>query len=261
MAQGDSLNFVEITPENPPNMNLIRVALDVPLSTLFDYKVDDAMQLAIGQCVVVPFGRKEVVGIAMEWAAQSELDVARIKSVVRVLDDVPPLPSETLALLRFCSDYYHYPLGMTALSALPSRLRDVEPIALKQSVVYTLSAVGQALDIESLPKRRVVQQRILLALRQATMTGTQLRELSASAPATLKLLIEAGWVEMARTPNPLPLAGEDAIEKNNFQSSPRLKNSRGPRIPSMRCNSRAKSSSPSAKFRCSLFTINTGASA
>ncbi|MFA7399589.1 MAG: primosomal protein N' [Sideroxydans sp.] len=176
-------------------MPIIRVALDVPLSTLFDYKVNGEMQLEIGQRVVVPFGRKQVVGIAMEWTEQSELDVARIKSVVRVLDEVPPLSSETLALLRFCSDYYHYPLGMTVLSALPTRLRDVEPIALKQSLVYTLSETGRTLDIDALPKRRVVQQRILRALLQAPKSGTQLRELSASAPAALKLLIEAGWVE------------------------------------------------------------------
>jgi primosomal protein N' (replication factor Y) len=200
-------------------MPIIRVALDVPLSTLFDYKVNDEMQLEIGQRVVVPFGRKEVVGIAMEWVEQSELDVARIKVVVRVLDDVPPLPSETLALLRFCSDYYHYPFGMTALSALPTRLRDVEPIALKQSLIYTLSETGRSLDIDALPKRRVVQQRILRALLQAPMSGMQLRELSASAPAALKLLIEAGWVEVARTPNPhlnpLPLAGEEANVKSH----------------------------------------------
>jgi primosomal protein N' (replication factor Y) len=176
-------------------MTIIRVALDVPLSTLFDYKLSDGMSLEIGQRVVVPFGRKEVVGIAMEWAEQSELDGARIKSVVHVLDDVPPLPAEILALLRFCSDYYHYPLGMTALSALPTRLRDVQPIVLKQSLVYRLSEAGRGLDIDALPKRRVVQQRVLRALLQAPMSGTQLRELSASAPAALKLLIEAGWVE------------------------------------------------------------------
>ncbi|MDD4912929.1 MAG: primosomal protein N' [Sideroxydans sp.] len=176
-------------------MPIIRVALDVPLSTLFDYKVNDEISLEIGQRVVVPFGRKEVVGIAMEWAEQSELDVARIKVVTRVLDDVPPLPSDTLKLLRFCSDYYHYPIGMTALSALPTRLRDVEPIVLKQSLVYRLSEAGRALDIDALPKRRVVQQRILRALLQTPMSGTQLRELSATAPAALKLLVEAGWIE------------------------------------------------------------------
>jgi primosomal protein N' (replication factor Y) len=176
-------------------MSIIRVALDVPLSTLFDYKVNDEISIEIGQRVVVPFGRKEVVGIAMERVDQSELDVARIKSVVRVLDDVPPLPQETLSLLRFCSDYYHYPLGMTVLSALPTRLRDIEPMVIKQSLNYTLSDAGRTRGVETLPKRRVVQQRILLALRQAPMNGAQIRELSASAPAALKLLIEAGLVE------------------------------------------------------------------
>jgi len=200
-------------------MPIIRVALDVPLSTLFDYKVQDEIQLEIGQRVVVPFGRKTVVGIAMEWAVQSELDMARIKAVVRVLEDVPPLPAETLALLRFCSDYYHYPLGMTALSALPTRLRDVEPMVLKQCAFYTLSETGRALDIGSLPKRRVVQQRILNALSQVPMSGVQLRKLSASAPAALKSLIEAGWVEVANTPaphrNPQSLAGEEAKVKSH----------------------------------------------
>lgn len=148
-------------------MPIIRVALDVPLSTLFDYVVSEKTQLEIGQRVLVPFGRKQVLGVAMEWAESSDLAAERIKPLTQVLDDVPPLPQELLTLLRFCSDYYHYPLGMTALSALPARLRSVEQIAVKQSLDYTLSVAGRALDLATLPKRRVVQQRILQALREA----------------------------------------------------------------------------------------------
>ncbi|MDP1635688.1 MAG: primosomal protein N', partial [Gallionellaceae bacterium] len=134
-------------------------------------------------------------GLAMEWAESSDLAAVRIKPVTQVLDDVPPLPQELLALLQFCSDYYHYPLGMTALSALPTRLRALEPVTIKQALDYRLSASGRALDLASLPKRRVVQQRILQALREAPLSGAQLRSLSATAPATLKVLLEAGWVE------------------------------------------------------------------
>src|SRR5512143_2190442 len=104
-------------------MPIVRVALDVPLSTLFDYVVSEKTHLKIGQRVVVPFGRKQVLGVAMEWAEHSDLALERIKPVVQVLDDVPPLPQEMLTLLRFCSDYYHYPVGSTVLSALPTRLR------------------------------------------------------------------------------------------------------------------------------------------
>jgi primosomal protein N' (replication factor Y) len=176
-------------------MPVIRVALDVPLSTLFDYVVGDDMQLKIGQRVVVPFGRKQVLGLAIEWTEHSELAIDRIKPVTQVLGDVPPLPQDLLTLLRFCSDYYHYPFGMTALSALPARLRAVEPIALKKSPDYMLSAAGKALDISALPKRRLVQQRILKVLQQMPLGGAQLRSLSPSAPAALKSLLEAGWVE------------------------------------------------------------------
>ena len=109
-------------------MPIIRVALDVPLSTLFDYFVSADTQLEIGQRVLVPFGRKQVLGVAMEWVQDSALAADRIKPVAQVLDDVPPLPQELLTLLQFCSDYYHHPLGMTVLSALPTRLRAVEPI-------------------------------------------------------------------------------------------------------------------------------------
>ncbi|WP_283745814.1 primosomal protein N' [Sideroxydans sp. CL21] len=176
-------------------MPIIRVALDVPLSTLFDYFVSADTLLGIGQRVLVPFGRKQVLGVAMEWIQDSTLAMDRIKPVTKVLDDVPPLPEELLTLLRFCSDYYHYPLGMTVLSALPTRLRAVEPIVVKQSLDYTLSATGRALDIATLPKRRVVQQRILQALREAPLSGAQLRNLSPSAPTALKSLLEEGWVE------------------------------------------------------------------
>jgi primosomal protein N' (replication factor Y) (superfamily II helicase) len=176
-------------------MPIIRVALDVPLSTLFDYAVEQNVEVIPGQRVVVPFGRKQMVGVAMERVARSDLAAARIKPVTQALDDVPPLPAELLDLLRFCSDYYHYPLGMTVLSALPARLRAVEPIVAKQATGYTLSAAGRALDISTLPSRRVVQRRILQALLNAPLNGAQLRNLSASAPAALKILLEAGWVE------------------------------------------------------------------
>ncbi|ADE10360.1 primosomal protein N' [Sideroxydans lithotrophicus] len=202
-------------------MPIIRVALDVPLSTLFDYVVSEEMRLEIGQRVVVPFRRKQALGVAMEWVQETALAVDRIKPVTQVLDDVPPLPQELLALLRFCSDYYHYPLGMTVLAALPTRLRAVEPITVKQALDYTLSAAGRALDIATLPKRRVVQQRILQALRLAPLSGAQMRTLSPSAPAALKSLLEAGWVEcVARKAGPLsnslPQAGERTNEKGNL---------------------------------------------
>ncbi len=176
-------------------MPIIRVALDLPLSTLFDYVLANDTTVAPGQRVVVPFGRKQVVGVAMECGADSELAAEKIKPVVRVLDEIPPLPAELLTLLRFCSDYYQHPLGATVLSALPARLRSCEPVTFKKMLQYTLSANGRALDLGQLAKRKVVQQRILAALQQGPLNAAQLRSMSPSASAALKALLQAGWVE------------------------------------------------------------------
>ena len=86
-------------------MYIVRVALDIPLPTLFDYFLAENMTVVAGQRVVVPFGRKQVVGVVLECVERSDLDAARIKTVVQVLYDVPPLPAELLKLLKFCSVY------------------------------------------------------------------------------------------------------------------------------------------------------------
>ncbi len=176
-------------------MKIVRVALDVPLSKLFDYSLGNDISISPGQRVLVSFGRKEMVGVAIECVASSALLAERIKPVLRVLDDTPAMPDELLGLLHFCSDYYHYPLGATVLAALPSRLRIKRAIAIQEEMQYVLSSSGCALDLILLPKRKVVQHRILAALRLGALSITQVRALSSSGVSALKGLLDAGWVE------------------------------------------------------------------
>ena len=176
-------------------MSIIRVALDLPLSTLFEYELGESILVSSGQRVVVPFGRKQVVGVVMECSAESDWAAEKIKSVVKVLDEIPPLPQELLTLLKFCSDYYHYPLGATVLSALPVRLRSSEPVAFKQARHYRLTESSRALDLDALPKRNVLQKRILVALQAGALSDTQLRALSANTSAALNILLQAEWIE------------------------------------------------------------------
>ena len=50
-----------------------------------------------------------------------------MRRVLSVQRDVPPLPADVLELLKFCSDYYHHPLGEVVLNSLPTRLRRARP--------------------------------------------------------------------------------------------------------------------------------------
>jgi len=181
-------------------MTIVRVALDVPLSTLFDYSLDNNIEIVPGQRVLVPFGRRRMVGVVMECAVDSALSAERIKPVLQVLGGFPLLSDELLILLRFCSDYYHYPLGVTVLSALPVRLRTSQLVTLKEAMQYVLSVSGRALDLSLLSKRKVVQHRILAALKSDALSAAQVRALSPSGASAIKALLHAGWVEMGTVP-------------------------------------------------------------
>ena len=136
-------------------MPIVRVALDVPLSTLFDYTVAEGVAAKIGQRVIVPFGRRQMIGVVMERVAATDVAPERIKPVSQVLPDSAPLSAQLLDLLRFCSDYYRYPIGPTVMSALPVRLRSDQPVTIKPVLNYRLSARGAALDLEDPPRKRI----------------------------------------------------------------------------------------------------------
>ncbi|MDO8312707.1 MAG: primosomal protein N', partial [Sideroxyarcus sp.] len=202
-------------------MPIVRVALDIPLPTLFDYTVEEGIAVAIGRRVIVPFGRRQLVGVVMECVAATEMAPERVKPVMQVLHDSAPLSAELLGLLRFCSDYYRYPIGQTVLSALPTRLRSDKPVITKLILSYRLTASGVALDLGVFPKRKVVQRRILAKLAEQPCNLAQLKSLSATAGAQLKALVAEGWVESVASTrstllNPLPQAGEEANEKSHI---------------------------------------------
>ncbi|CAM3389506.1 primosomal protein N' [Bordetella sputigena] len=104
-----------------PAVAWVRVALDVPLQGPFDYS--HSVALDPGTRVIVPFGRRRLVGVVTESPDQPSIDTAYIKPVERVLDDLPPFGPDWLRLARFAAAYYQRPLGEVMLPALPPPLR------------------------------------------------------------------------------------------------------------------------------------------
>ncbi len=185
-------------PVNGGLTGIVRVALDVPIHTLFDYMADEPV--APGQRVVVPLGRRQMIGVVMESVATSDLPHGRIKKVLRVLDDSEPLSAGLLELLKFCSDYYHYPIGPTVISALPTRLRSDKPLAVRRDIRYRLIRD----EADSLPRRKSVARRIVEKLAAHPCSLAQIRALSATAGAQLKWLEQEGWVGQCEMSGELP---------------------------------------------------------
>lgn len=203
-------------------MSIVRVALDIPVPTLFDYTVDEAV--AAGQRVIVQFGRRQMVGLVMECVETTDVPPDRIKEVVQVLHDSAPLSARLLELLRFCSDYYHYPIGPTVLSALPTRLRSDKPVTSKAILHYRLTK--DMTNIDLILKRKAVARRIVEMLTLQPCSFVQLRALSPSAGAQLKWLEQEGWIEQFEASTPslsLPLqGGEEQIAQHVFANAHEL---------------------------------------
>lgn len=108
----------------------VQVALDVPLRTLFDYRIPAALcalDIKPGIRVKVPFGRKTVIGVVVSLE-HPHIDESKLKDVLALVDDEPLLDPETLKLLRFGADYYHHPIGEAVIAALPIQLRSERAI-------------------------------------------------------------------------------------------------------------------------------------
>lgn len=133
-----------------------RVALGVPLPILFDYLQADAVQARPGDRVVVPFGKRERVGVVIECATASAVEASRLKRIMRVLDDAPRLPADWLQLMRFLASYYQRPLGETVVGALPPRLRSVRPMPKRRDEART-AASGAAFSSAHQPNAAQAQ--------------------------------------------------------------------------------------------------------
>ena len=192
---------------------IVRIALDVPLPKLFDYRAEDLGLADVGRRVKVPFGRKEAVGLLLEIADTSDCPPQKLKRIIGTDRNLPPLPADVLALFRFCADYYHYPLGRTALAALPTALRRWQFQQPKPRLRYALTPQGRQMLPHGLPARAVARRRLAVRLAAGAADSAELGALCGNAATVLQEWREKGWLEIApdeknAAPVPPPLLPE-----------------------------------------------------
>lgn len=109
---------------------ILRLALPSPLRRLFDYlppKGAVEEQLRPGVRLRVPFGRREVIGVLIEVAQETEVPPDKLRKALQLLDERPSLPSALFELCQWSAQYYQHSLGDTLSWALPALLRQGEP--------------------------------------------------------------------------------------------------------------------------------------
>jgi primosomal protein N' (replication factor Y) (superfamily II helicase) len=168
----------------PESLNIIQVALPVPLYRRFDYLASQPLP-PVGCRILVPFGRQQLVGIVTAHPQESELALSKLKPIARQLDESALFPTSLWMLLLWAADYYHHPIGEVLHHALPVLLRQGE-IAERKPIPCWQLRLGSEDTIPSL-KRAPRQQQALRLLLDGPLPAAELREQGIDTPVLTQL--------------------------------------------------------------------------
>ncbi|NSX56498.1 primosomal protein N' [Parasulfitobacter algicola] len=174
--------------------DLVAVLTTQPLDRLLDYKAPEG-GCAIGAFVEVPLGPRKVIGVVWD-AGRGDYDIAKIRSVIRVLD-VAPMREEMQIFLKRAADYTLTP--MAAMLRLATRAPGLgDPPSMRK--VYRLGTAE--------PTRMTdARTRVLQVLRDYGGLAFTLKELADSADVTssvVKGLVKLGAVSEQDCPRDVP---------------------------------------------------------
>lgn len=164
-------------------MPVVHTALPVPLNRTFDYLLpDDMPPVVAGARVLVPFGKRQAVGIAVGVSEESELPREQLKPVQAVLDHGSLFSPQMWRMLHWAAGYYHFPIGEVLSHALPVLLRQGKEAELPPRWQWFATESGQQTPPESI-KRAPKQQQALAALVQGPVWRDQVAEADVTEPA------------------------------------------------------------------------------
>ncbi len=90
---------------------------------IFDYKIEENTEISVGDRVLLPFGYQKIEGFVINIKDKTDVPPNRLKSVISVLDDMPPLTKETIDLANFVAKKYHALKSEVLRLMIPSEMR------------------------------------------------------------------------------------------------------------------------------------------
>ena len=166
-------------------MNIVRVALAVPLPRFFDYLYLPDLTPIVGGRVLVPFGSQKRVGIVVDLPASSDVAKEKLKPIIDVLDAESLFNSTTWDWLAWSANYYRAALGDVLFQALPVKLRNGESAVKNDRTFWRITDLGkQALESGDLKRAKKQIEALNLLLTQDLEKGNN--EISSAIWSALK---------------------------------------------------------------------------
>ena len=178
-----------------------RVAVPSPVRRLFDYLPAETAEAELipGTRVVVPYGKRKVIGVVVEKTTHSDFKPAQLKAIEQVLDqqlpkDAPLLPADLLELGLWAADYYQHPIGEALAGILPTLLRKGKELPVSAPTHWQLSTHAKGLPETALSKAKRQQQALGLLREHGKVSNADFKAQGISR-SILNTLKDKGLVE------------------------------------------------------------------
>ncbi|MDO8461334.1 MAG: primosomal protein N' [Deltaproteobacteria bacterium] len=168
-------------------MSFVEVALAIPKQQTFTYRFtpEQLPLLKAGSRVLVPFGRRRMVGFALSFSTVAPTGGFAIKEILEVLDPEPVFSEGMLSLLKEVAEETFSPIGEVLKVALPAalgrpRFRLRTPVSGSPSPTVFGTAVRKSLRpfVEGFPSPPVLnlnshQASALAKINEARQSGVK----------------------------------------------------------------------------------------
>lgn len=204
---------------------IFRVAIALPVYRLFDYLAPEQCALPSikpGIRLEVPFGKVKKIAYLVECVQHSDMEIAKLKRIERILDETPLLSTKDLALLHWAGNYYHHPLGEVFSAAFPVALRQGKSALIQTEKHYGLTESGKAIDsglLKRTPKQKSVLEKF--QAHQSSLSETELSAWNGSWRTSVKQLLDTQLLQIG-TPefNVSGKINNPVISSNALQCNP-----------------------------------------
>ncbi len=184
----------------------------MPVPRLFDYLPVEGHSLPpVGSRVLVPFGRRRLVGLVLGHGEAG--GTGELKPVEQVLDDAL-VDSSLLELLDWCIHYYGFAPGEAVGLLLPGALRRVKAFREPPPSGLELTDAGHAADLGRAPRQAEVQS----ALQHGARARDDLLNAGASASALSRMLAD-GLIQAVDAPSALTVTAGPTLNHEQRQAA------------------------------------------
>ena len=188
---------------------LVDIILPLAIADVYTYLIPEAMPYPqIGMRVLVPLGKKHIIGIVYRKHEGEIPENIRIREIVQTIDDQAIVTTKQLRLWEWLAQYYMCSMGEVLAAALPSEIIDDNYSAATTQIITLspayLSAEAQRSLLQSL-NRAKKQQQLITDFLQLAGNGYRverrvLLETTGVSGAVLRTLIDKGvFYEEAQT--------------------------------------------------------------